>query len=246
MDLFGIKEKKKREAEQKLKEAAEYRQWYQNRKKLIDDFLNDYNKKQQEICDKEIEQDKLRVDNINSVCPKCGSKNVVNRFVRLKGETKNITLEYSHFNLDTLKVNLCKDCTNEWAVEEPKTIQMTSDFIQWSSILPSGLYSCLEGYFSMSYDPYDKNEEFDSLEDKRNDYCKKISEGKRFETYRNAPRYMVEYAFMEGFCYNLLYGKIDEKYTGSMHGKDHYSYTFPEETWEIVKNIIGWNGPGKE
>jgi len=245
MDLFGLKAKKKREYERKVKEAAEYRQWYQNRKKLIDKFLDDYNKKQQEIFDKEIKQEKLRVDTINSVCPKCGSRNVVNRFARLNGGKKNITLNNSYFSLDTLKINLCKDCTNEWAVEEPDTIRMASDFDKWTSLVPSYLFKSLSHYFAMSYNPDDKEEEFDSIEEKRKDYCDKCSKNYLLETYRNAPRYMVEYAFIEGYKDYLFFDKIDEKYTGRIDG-DNYSYTFPEETWEIVKNIIGWNGPGEE
>lgn len=231
MDLFGLKTKKKREYERKVKEAAEYRQWYQNRKKLIDKFLDDYNKKQQEICDKEIKQEKLRVDTINSVCPKCGSKNVVNRFVRLNGGNKNISLNDSYFSLDTLKINHCKDCTNEWEVEEPATIRMASDFDKCTSFAPSCLFDSLLQYSRMSYNPDDKNEEFDSLEEKRKDYCDKYSKNYLLGTYRKAPRYMVEYAFKEGYKDYLFFDKIDEKYTGRIDG-DNYSYTFPEETWD--------------
>lgn len=73
----------------------------------------------------------------NSICPICGSKNIIHNFKRHKGDLKgsldvdsNTSSHSSFFSthsyhstkidgdidgkLDTLKVNVCKSCSNEW------------------------------------------------------------------------------------------------------------------------------------
>lgn len=73
----------------------------------------------------------------NSICPICGSKNIIHNFKRHKGDLKgsldvdsNMSSHSSFFSshsyhstkidgdidgkLDTLKVNVCKSCLNEW------------------------------------------------------------------------------------------------------------------------------------
>jgi len=79
--------------------------------------------------DKYIKKETKRVKNENEICPKCKSRKVVDKISQLKGEINGSSSNnssyglfggsssgsgYIHGSMDTLEVNKCNDCTNEW------------------------------------------------------------------------------------------------------------------------------------
>lgn len=267
-DIFGIR--KRREERRLAKEAArqaemqEKKRQYQERKKLITDYLDAYMKKEHEKCSEEYLKDKERAEKINSKCPKCGSINIVNHIRRTKGEihgkgsisgfsshSSGLFSSYSHSSihgssridgeLDTLPVNKCNDCGNEWKVEEAKHSDTHNIFSAYDSTYPNSLYFRIDEYFELSYDPDDITEECNSLEEKREKYINDIASRKHtFYFYKDVPRYMIEYALYKGITqYHYREENLDERF-GFSEDVDEYSYQMPDELWNIVKKMINW------
>jgi ribosomal protein S27AE len=278
MGLFGFKarkqarlarkkaEREKAEAE-RLEQARRDKEAYQSRKRQIENYLEEYSSKQYDIAKEYVDEKNEMIDKENSICPKCGSQNVINHIKRVKGEVhgggSHSSYSYaSHIlfggsyihnsygsskidgELDTFPVNKCKDCGNEWALKEKKTVYeyKNDDFSRYDSIAPGYLFSRVEEYFGMKYDPYDVTEKFNSLQEKLDDFVALTSKISILKAYRTAPRYMVEYALYEGIDENNYSNNDLDKRFGSVKDKDHYSYTMPDELWEVVKIILGWKG----
>jgi len=278
MDLFGFKarkqarlarkkaEREKAEAE-RLEQARRNKEAYQSRKAQIEKYLKEYHSKQYDIAKEYVDKENAKICKENSVCPKCGSHNVINHIKRVKGEVHGSGSNrsyssashilfggsYSHGSygsskidgeLDTFPVNKCKDCGNEWAIAEKEKVSdyNNDDFSRYDSIAPGYLFRRVEEYLDMKYDPYDVTEKFNSLQEKLDDFVAGTSKISILKAYRTAPRYMVEYALYEGIN-ESSYSEDDlDKRFGSIEDKDRYSYTMPDELWEIVKIILGWKG----
>lgn len=78
MDLFGIKKRKEKREKAKLELARKEREKYQSRKKLIEGYLDKEYEKATEERSKEFQKRFDYAKEVNSTCPKCGSKNVIN------------------------------------------------------------------------------------------------------------------------------------------------------------------------
>lgn len=278
MDLFGFKARKqarlaretaervKAEAE-RLEQARRDREAYQSRKRQIENYLEEYRSKQYDIAKEYVDKENAKIYKKNSVCPKCGSHNVINHIKRVKGEVHGggsnrsyssashilFSGSYSHSSygsskidgeLDTFPVNKCKDCGNEWAITEREKVSdyNNDEFSHYDSIAPGYLFRRVEEYLGMKYDPYDVTEKFNSLQEKLDDFVALTSKMSILKAYRTAPRYVVEYALYEGISESSYRKDNLDKRFGSVKDKDRYSYTMPDELWEIVKIILGWKG----
>ena len=94
----------------------------------------------------------------------------------------------------------------------------------------------IAGYFKLEWNPYDVTDPCNSIEEKREEYCKQAANNS--DCYRRMPRYAIEYAVFVG-----LEGHLDvDGLFGQTKGKDRYSYTMPDELWMKVKEIIKWEG----
>lgn len=256
------------ENEKRLAEASEKKKAYQERKAKILAYLKEYDT-ELEVKSKEIYAAKRKeVDKKNSTCPRCGSKNIVHKVVRTKGEIHGTgsssscgsiggsllsfagsVSSYGHSSIDgeidTLQVNRCKDCEEEWNIEELDDDYGRVDniFSNYDSFKPGFLFRRIEEYYKMKYDPYDVKNECNSLDEMREKFFKEWSSSHCIEEYRKRPRYMIEYAIYMGFteyCFGLEY--LDKKLFNYHKDDDQYSYTITDEMWEIVKKIIGWEG----
>lgn len=154
-DIFGIKARraaKKAEQERLEQERKEARKAFiLKRKKIVKDYLEQKDLERWEKAQKLAEKDKQRVDRHNSTCPNCGSKNAVNKFVRLKGSLdgklkgSSYGSHYSslfggggrscgsidgsiHGEMDTIEVRECRDCGNQWEIEKPAHA-FTGDYV---------------------------------------------------------------------------------------------------------------------
>jgi len=110
-------------------------------------ILNIITKKEKNIIDNDIEKILSGCDNIASVewdeqrenqvahdgqCPKCRSKDVVNKIADIHGKGKvggDFKLGFGSinggFNIDTHEVNHCNDCGNQWKKFKVKIITKT-------------------------------------------------------------------------------------------------------------------------
>jgi len=256
------------EEEKRLEKAAEKKKAYQERKDKILAYLKEYNTAIDAKSKEIYEEKKKEVDEKNSTCPRCGSKNVVHKVVRTKGEIHGTgnggsygSIGGSLFGLagsissdwhssidgeiDTLQINRCKDCEEEWNIEELDEDygRINSAFSNYDSFKPGFLFRRIENYYEMKYDPYDVKNECNSLDEMREKFFEKYSSCYYFEEYKKCPRYMIEYALYKGFTEHF-YGleDLDKKLFNYHKDDDEFSYTMSDEMWEVVKKIIGWNG----
>lgn len=273
IDWFGIKARKERkEKEQKEKEAlelleaAERKKAYQDRKERILSYLTKYDNEIEEKCNEEYEKEKKEAEEKNSTCPRCGSRNVVHKITRTKGEIHGngtsssfgsiggnlfgidgYVSSYGHSTidgeLDTLQINRCKDCEEEWNIEEVEKPSSYSAFCSYSSYAPGFLFRRIEDYYEMKYDPRDVKNEFNSLEEMRDNFLKRYSLSWYFQDYKKAPRYMIEYALFKGMTeHYYTLENLDKNLFNYKECDDAYSYTMTDEMWEVVKKMIGWEG----
>lgn len=284
-DIFGIKkrraEKKRLEEEKHLEEIRIKKQNYQERKKLIESYLSVYNKEQEEIAKKQYHKNCEYADKVNSCCPKCGSKDVIHNIRRTQGEihgsgsiSGSSLTSYGLFSsashsyvsgsskidgkLDTIPINKCNKCGNEWNIEKAKYPNADNIFSTYRSFAPTCLFNRVREYMKLEYNPEDITEECNSLEEKRDKYIEQCQTQYSYlwKYYSDCPRYMVEYAFFQELkdrpylkdrlcriiCEYKEMFSVDEdtdEYSVD-EDTDEYSFEFSDELWEIVKKIIRW------
>ena len=262
--MFGFikKRREKRKAEAFAK-AQEEKRLYQERKDMIDSYLGKWKDADFQKRYAQYKEDEQRAYRKNSTCPNCGSTDVVHNIRRGKGELHGEgEFESSGFGTlfyhsssgygsakidgkyDTLPVNKCNHCGNEWNIAEANIDIGENIFDTYGSKYPTakGLFYTIEKYLEARFDPYDKTEKFNSLEEKR----ESIISDRDYATknYKKVPRYMIEYAI-----YNVL---DKDSYYRDKWGRafgyfnkgvvDAYSYIFPDNIWEIVKKVVKWEG----
>jgi len=262
------KRNEKVDEEKKLAEAAEKKKAYQERKTKILAYLKEYDIARDAKSKEIYKEKKKEVDEKNSTCPRCGSKNVAHKVVRTKGEIHGTGSSSSYGSIggslfgfagsvssygnssidgeiDTLQINRCKDCEEEWNIEELDDDygRVDSVFSNYNSFKPGFLFRRIKEYYDMKYDPYDVKNECNSLDEMREKFFEKYSNSYYIEEYKKCPRYMVEYALYKGFTEHF-YGleDMDKELFNYHKGDDEFSYTMSDEMWEIVKKMIGWEG----
>ena len=267
-DIFGIRarRKAKREAEEaaRLAEQQERKRKYQERKAKITDYIKAYDHDQFNKTWEANKKHEKFAEEANSKCPKCGSTNVINRITRTKGEIhgKGEFSSYSsssHFlfgssshhsgggyseidgELDTLPVNKCKDCGHEWQIKEPYR-EKEDDIFSAFDYTNERLFDKVKDYYKLKYDPDDVTEECNSLEEVREKYIKEAQDHWCLKKFRGHPKYMIEYAFWQGMTKYSWYHEGYERRFGYSESLDQYSYTMPDELWEIVKKLLDWQG----
>ena len=241
-DLFGIKrrreerERKEKERLESIKKAIERR--IELRRAVIDPYISKKNEESDRIGEDEYNKAKSECDAKNSVCPKCGGKDIINRFVRVQGDLEGHSYSGLYTgsgsikgSLDTLKVNECKACGNQWEVaevEHSREYYTPADFSPYDYCSRIGfLYRRVLGVLEKS-------------EDKIND--PKPSE---FLTcYKDTPREAIEYCL---YIYGLhdrcgenemLGTKIVSDKKNPNYNDNPYLFTLKDEVWKIAKIFI--------
>jgi hypothetical protein len=267
-DIFGIRARRqaKREADEAARIAAqqERKRKYQERKAKIDAYLSEYHKKQFNITWEANKKHREFAEEQNSICPKCGSKNIINRVSRGKGEIHgegHHSSEYSssHFlfgshseysshgyskldgEFDTLPVNKCKDCGHEWHIKEPLRDREEDIFSQFE-YENERLFDYVREYYELEYDPNDITEECNSLDEVIERFFEKTKDHWCLAKFRKVPRYMIDYALYQGMTKYSWHTRDLGGELGYREDLDEYSYVMPDDVWEIVKKIIHWEG----
>lgn len=170
-EFLKSKNRKERELLEKERKQAEFIQL----KKEYSETVARLNKKLSDASYKSAEAGRERVKLANSICPKCGSKKIIDKISQIKGDLNGSSYgsgslfshsSYGsiHGSLDTLEVNKCSDCEHEW-----KKTKYSSYYESISDKLRRLRYS-LETFnecYNCKFDPKDLTETYDSLEDKK-------------------------------------------------------------------------------
>lgn len=223
--------KRKREALEKARNEIR-----EKRKIIIFEFDKLYSDHLNKEAEKLYTKDRIECDKINSTCPICGSKHRINKFVKVKGEIESTNNNYSRStvrgNLDTLKVNECKDCGNQWEISEPE-FESLADYVDdpFSGSLSStiGLLFrraeriCVDGEDEYPPHPYE-----------------------HYEPFRTCPREVLEFKMFlwwlnneEYYSPNQLLGTpIVDKEKSKKYNCDPLLFQFSPETWKILKKIL--------
>ena len=252
-DLFGIKKRKQAREEARKKMLKDRKGLAESRKSSVNWFLNEKRAaayvRAQEAYQKDVEQ----CDKKNAVCPICGSKNRINKFVRLQGSLDGKSqgsyggslfgsYGYSHGSIhgemDTFQVNECRDCGNQWEVAKPEHSHISDyEYNPWSihsgdvGFLYRRIWSCLE--------------EPEKLPE--------ISTSHITNQFKGTPRNVLEcllylyHTSWEGWGeddydghYNDLYGiKICRDEDNPNFNDDAYVFTFTDEIWKLIQQVIG-------
>lgn len=149
---FSYFKKKKEEALEKKRQEELHKlqlrkEKYNRYKEYIDSVVSQFNSEEENKRHEYI--DEIRNENKvhNQTCPNCKSENIIQVFRRPKGEIHGSLDSYSSHsfrlfgsysshkslgnidgNLDTLRVNQCKDCGQEWEHKDEKKIIGPSDW----------------------------------------------------------------------------------------------------------------------
>lgn len=237
-DLFGIK-KRKLEAFQELdKERISI---ISNRQHIVSQYLDkksiEYHKRQDELIQTENE----RVERVNSTCPICGGHRIIHKFVRGNGSlsgnlsghggwTRSQIRGHVQGSYDTLRVNECKDCGEQWEIETNKFVPEEYPFtVSWCSHIGR-----LIRYTLMS-----------------------ILNGTKLKLYRHlaepfvaTPRPVLEYLFYSCIskeqilarpsneCFVNLGEKINSNKFSKDFNNDPYLWKMKDEVWESIRVAI--------
>lgn len=237
------REKKKKEAEEKIKKIKEAREKrIEERKAIIGPYL------EKKLAELDAEGEKLmnadiaKCDEANSKCPKCGSTSVINKFVKVQGSMSGNYDSFSYRGygsgrgeiegeLDTFKVNECKDCGNQWEIAKPEN-KCSLDYVL-DNFSP---YECgyLGHFFRRIARILDGEEKGD------------VKPHKIYSCYKDTPREVIEYClFLQGphewhkESGYILGTKMEKDESKEGYNYDKYLYTISDEVWEIAKKLIG-------
>ena len=254
-DIFGIKrrrEEKRKAQEEKLRAIKTSREFsIQRRKELVDKFLKEEREKDLLYGKQLHEEDIKECNEKNSICPRCGGGEVINKFVRIKGDLSGSSGGYvsgsggllggyisghssGHIegHLDTQKVNECSKCGHQWEISIPKHN-----------------YDC--DYAYDSFDVYGFGSPVGFLYRR---ISRIINDKEKLEkshyltgTYESAPREVLEYCIFK-WAENERYREditdifgipIIRDEESPEYNNDPYLFRFNDRVWEIVKTVIG-------
>lgn len=138
-----LEKKRQEELHQLQLRKEKYNRYKEYIDSIVSQFKSEEQTKQFNYTDKIREENKIH----NHTCPNCGSKNIIQVFRRPKGEIHGSLNGYSSYssylfgshsshrssgkidgNLDTLKINQCKECGQEWEYKNEEQMIYSSDW----------------------------------------------------------------------------------------------------------------------
>lgn len=133
-------------------------------------------------AEKHFEQEKKEVEEYNSTCPLCKSKEVVNKIHRTQGDIEGNSILFGSYNsyygsgkidgkLDTNEIKHCNDCGNEWKPKESPKMHSNWDTI---NIMTYHLVDSILEIAMATYDNRSIKEPYNSLEEKKEDLFENI------------------------------------------------------------------------
>ena len=190
-DLFGFKKRAAEKARRKEIEEREQMRLSEYRFSLIKKEFQILKERADKIVEEKDNRNRKEVEETNSICPKCKSKNVNDRIQRLQGEFKGSGSlsgmgilgsgyvsgsSHSSGKIDTNEINKCNDCGNEWKKAERKWNYQSKVLKDQFSHLRYILDKYKEA-FTAEIDKNDLNEKFASDDEKREYLLNEIETG---------------------------------------------------------------------
>lgn len=242
---------------------------YNERKSYIDDFVNKLNLAEHE---KEMQSVKTHNDlakRHNSVCPNCFSKDIVKKFKRQKGEIHGSIdgesySSHSGFlfgsssyqsgyvngkidgNLDTLKVNKCNHCGNEWEIMEEKLWLKNKEYyfgkIDWKFNTTYFIKNCILAFEKIDeFNPSRLDEECNTIEEKIKEQVNYIKNKCCYDHTKELPLEVLYY-YVRKYDYEVsLYNKNKIfAPTMNLHGVDMYMGKFHDRLEKFLIEYLGF------
>lgn len=175
---------------------------FRERKRVIDEWVDNYHKEYRAVHQPILDALVKEKEHNNSVCPKCGSKNIVNNYIKQKFNV----FEYNH----------CNDCTHEWKRE--KIYCPFVDVNEEAKRVAHMLDMIVLDIYNLTYDPMDIGEEYDSLDEKQKSKAEKYLNDKHWGPLLEMP---LEILYHFGYKYASELCNMTEE----VFGKDlHYAF----------------------
>ena len=178
--------------------------YYRQRKEYVDEVVKRYSDEEYSKQQKYYTEQQKIIEDYNTICPKCGKRNIITVFRRPKGEISgSFNSQYSHSfvsgycstrgsingSLDTYKVNKCKDCENEFEVKELEySINgYYRDKINYISSI-GGLIDRIasELHDLKDFNPNSFSESCNTIEEKYNEIVEKLKKHWSYESIKNS------------------------------------------------------------
>ena len=265
-NLSRLLEENRRKNEENLRKE---KLRYNERKLYIDDFVNKLNSAEYE---KEMESVKIHNDlakKHNSICPNCCSKDIVHKFKRQKGEIhgsidgENYS-SHSGFlfggssyqsgyvngkidgNLDTLKVNKCNHCGNEWEIMEEKLYLKNKEYyfgkIDWKFNTTYFIKSCMLAFEKIDkFNPSHLDEDCNTIEEKIEQEVNYIKEKCCYEHTKELPLEVLYY-YARKYDFELYLYDKNKIFapTKNLHDVDKYMGKFRDRLEKFLIEHFGF------
>ena len=203
------------------------------------------------------------------MCPNCCSKDIVHKFKRQKGEIHGSIdgesySSHSGFlfgsssyqsgyingnidgNLDTLKVNKCNHCGNEWEIMEEKLYLTSKDYyfgkIDWKFNTTYFIKSCMLALEKIDeFNPSRLDEECNTIEEKIEQQVNYIKDKCCYDHTKELPLEVLYY-YVRKYDYEVsLYNKNKIfAPTNNLHGVDMYMGKFHDRLEKFLIEYFGF------
>lgn len=268
---FNYFRKKKEEKLQKLEEIRleklrKEKENFRKRKEYIDAFVSNHNKQENEKKDKFLDKLNKEIEKDNSTCPNCKGNNIIQVYRRPKGELKGsldsfstsshssslFSSSSSHYSktngniegqLDTLRVNKCNDCGQEWELKSKEFLaKYYPDKVDYEDYVYFFLNDCCRKLSDVNkFNPNDLNEECCTFEEKKQQCIQKLKESWWIDSVKPLTIELIYY-YMRINAYS--YGPSRRDYLINSYTKDYdidkYMGSFNPELEELLINELGF------
>ena len=268
---FSYFRKRKEEKFQKLEEIRleklrKEKEKFRKKKEYIDVFVSNHNKQENEKKDKFLDKLNKEIEKDNSTCPNCKGNNIIQVYRRPKGELKGsldsfstsshssslFSSSSSHYSktngniegqLDTLRVNKCNDCGQEWEIKSKEFLaKYYPDKVDYEDYVYYFLNDCCRKISELNeFNPNDLNEECCSIDEKKQQCIQKIKESWWIDSVKPLTIELIYY-YMRINSYS--YGPSRRDYLINGYTKDYdidkYMGSFNPEFEELLINELGF------
>lgn len=259
-------EKLQKMEEIRLEKLRKEKEKFRKRKEYIDTFVSNHNKQERKKQDNFLDKLNKEIEKGNSSCPKCKGNNIIQVYRRPKGELKgsldsfsisshsgglfsSSSSYYSKTNgniegeLDTLRVNKCNDCGQEWEIKCKEFFaKHYPNEVDYEDYVYYFLNDCCRKLSNLKdFNPNNLDEECYTFEEKRKQCVQKLKESLWIEYVKPLTIELIYY-YMRINSYS--YGPSRQDYLINGYTKDYdvdkYIGCFNSEFEEFLINDLGF------
>lgn len=242
---------------------------YNERKSYIDDFVNKLKLAEREKEMQSVESHNELAKRNNSVCPNCRSKDIVKKFKRNKGSLNGYIggSSYSSHdsflfhsssyhnssidgkiegNIDTIRVNKCNHCGNEWEIMEEKIWLNNKDYyfgkIDWKFSTTYLIKNCILAFEKIDeFNPSCLDEDCNTIEEKIEQQVNYIKEKLCYEHTKELPLEVLYY-YVKKYEYEIHFYDENKIFAPTMntYDVDKYIGKFNDRLEKFLIEYLGF------